>query len=291
MLILVVVGVGLVIYAVYEMFFPAKTQTAKKKKSEISILPVEDSGKEQKIQRLQNEVAQLKEELNKINAECAQEKSALIVSKENEAKLSEELKRRNEWVAKAEAELAKIKSEDSDLSKKFTTKEKELQDEFSKNVNSERLMRDIKASLEIKEAECKNKEDQIQAQNHQIQEQLNMIKEQLAVITEFKQKEKISEWVPKEEFNKLNEEYSALEKDLEENQAKLKSFAEEIVHLRKEVKHIEEPKQAEEVQKATEPKSIEETNLIEEVRQEAPRPVEENIEKADDENKQKEEEV
>ena len=38
-------------------------------------------------------------------------------------------------------------------------------------------------------------------------------------------KEKISEWVPKQEFNQLNAEYTKLEKELEASQERLKSFA------------------------------------------------------------------
>lgn len=240
MIILAVVGVGIVIYAVYEVFSPGKSETPKNKKSENPKLPAEDIGKEQKIQRLLGQVGELKNELNRINDEYAQAKSNLASAKENETKLSEELRRRDEWVAKTEAELTKIKSEDSDLSSKFAAKEKELQEEFTKNVNLTRMIREGKSALDEKEMACRLKEDQIQAQKHQIEEQVKSINEHLATIAEFKKKEKISEWVPKSEFSKLNEEYSTLERELEASQGRLKSFAEEIAHLRKEVKPEEE---------------------------------------------------
>ena len=91
----------------------------------------------------------------------------------------------------------------------------------------------IKAALEAQEAANRLKEDQLQAQKHQNESQLKSLNESSAVIAEFNRKEKISEWVPKQEFNQLNEQYLKLEKDLEASQETLKSFAVEITHLRK----------------------------------------------------------
>jgi len=240
MQILVVLGIGLVIYAVFEIFKPQKDNPAKKKKSEDQLVPAEDPNKEQKIQRLQHRVVELENELEKNKAQSAQEEAQILTAKENEVKFSDELKRREDWVAKAEAEVIKIKAENADLSNKFITKEKELGGEFAKNVNFSREIRELKSSLEAKEIACRLKEDQIQAQKHQIENQLKAINEHLATVAEFNRKEKISEWVPKAEFSKLNEEYSALEKELETTQDRLKSFAEEIARLRKEAVPAEE---------------------------------------------------
>jgi small GTP-binding protein len=230
MLILAVLGVGMVIYATVGMFSASdKEQTRKNEKGPTLS---DESGKEQKIQRLQKQVSELENELNQTKAAYENEKNEFTTVAEKEAKFSEELKRRDEWVSRAEAELSKIKPENLDLKNKFITKENELQEEFAKNVNLSREIREIKASLEVKETEAKLKEEQVQIQKHQIEKQLKSIDEYLAVIAEFKRKEKISEWVPKSEFNKLNEEYTQLEKDLESAQERLKNFAEEIAHLR-----------------------------------------------------------
>lgn len=249
--ILAVVGVGLVIYAIFGVFTPApgaKVTRAKKNENQ-AFPPQEDTGREQKIQRLQNQVAKLEDELNKAKAQCEQDKTGFTVAQEKEIKFTEELKRREEWVARAEAELAKIKLENSDLSNKFSAKEKELEDEFTKNVNLSRQQRELKTSLEAKEEECKLKEDQLQAQKHQIEKLFQEIEGHKSAILEFNKKEKINEWVPKQEFNKLNEEYTKLEKDFEANQERLKSFAVEIAHLRKSQelaqKKPEEPKPVE----------------------------------------------
>ena len=47
--------------------------------------------------------------------------------------------------------------------------------------------------------------------------------------------------MPKTEFSKLNEEYTQLEKDLEVKEERLKSFAEEIAHLRQGQHKKEQP--------------------------------------------------
>jgi chromosome segregation ATPase len=233
MQILVALGVGLVIYAVFGVATSGTVKTSGKPKPQNPFLhPVEDTNKEQKIQRLQTQVSNLESQVEQVQASSVDEKSELAALKEKETEFSVELKRREEWVAKAEAELAKIKSENLDLSRKFTAKEKELQEEFTKNVNLTREMREIKSALDAKEMACRLKEDQVQAQKHQIESQLKSISDSAAAIAEFNRKEKISEWVPKLEFNKLNEEYTKLEKDLEATQERLKSFAAEIAHLR-----------------------------------------------------------
>jgi len=264
MLVLAVLGVGMVIYAVFGVFSAPDEPGVKKndKKSNLS-----DESKEQRIQRLQKQVAALEDELSKVKIGYEKEKSEFTAAKEKEVNFSDELKRREEWVAKAEAELSKIKPENVELKNKFMLKENELQEEFAKNVNLSREIREIKASLEAKEAAVKLKEEQVQIQKHQIEKQLNDINEQLAVISEFKRKEKISEWIPKSEFNKLNEEYTQLEKDLEASQERLKSFAEEITHLRQGVK-VKESLAEEAVQKEPEALAEKKTEVEEEKKEE-----------------------
>ncbi len=230
MLILAALGLGLVIYAVLEVFKPAKEAPVKLKLSNQP--PAEDTGKDQKIQRLQSQVAKLESQLEQSKAVSGGEKAESPSAKAKETEFSAELARREEWVAKAEAELAKIKTENTELNNKFIAKERELEEEFTKNVNLTREMREIKALLETKEMACKLKEDQLQAQKHQLESQLKNMGEQTAKIAELTRKEKISEWVPKTEFNQLNEEYTKLEKEFEASQERLKGFAVEIAHLR-----------------------------------------------------------
>jgi len=74
------------------------------------------------------------------------------------------------------------KARESGVENKFIAKENELQEEFAKNVNLSREIREIKVSLEAKEAEAKLKEEQIQIQKHQIEKQLKTMEESSAAI-------------------------------------------------------------------------------------------------------------
>lgn len=272
MQILVALGVGVVIYAVFGVFTSGNSEAHQKQKIQDQPLSTEDSDKEQKIQRLQSQIAKLESQLEQGKLASVEGKSGSMVVKEKEAEFSVELKRREDWVAKAEAELAKNKAENLDLNNKFATKEKELQEEFTKNVNLTREMREIKAALEAKEMACRLKEDQLQAQKHQSESQLKSLSEYSATIAEFNRKEKISEWVPKHEFNQLNVEYTKLEKDLEASQERLKSFAAEIAHLRqatdKNTQSAQENKLPEAVPEEASPEEVEpeESKAVEEIK-------------------------
>jgi uncharacterized small protein (DUF1192 family) len=216
LLVLVVLGIGIVIYALLETAKPQKNER-EKNKNQPQQSPLAVSELEQKIARLQRRIVELKNELEKNKTPTADKNNQDEIQKENEFKFSNELKRRDAWVASAEAELSKVKIENVDLSNKFITKEKELNEEFAKNVDISRQLRELKVAFDVKEIACRLKEDQVQAQKHQIEGQLKVINEQLASITEFKCKEKINEWVPKVEFNELNRKYLSLEKQIKEN--------------------------------------------------------------------------
>ena len=273
---LAILGVGMVVYAVFGVFTSGKLGASQKQKIQSHPLTSENFSKEQKIQRLQSQIAKLESQLEQTKVVSVEEKTGLSIVKEKEVEFSVEIKRREEWVAKAEAELAKARAENLDLNKKFTTKENELQEEFSKNVNLTRQVHEIKTALEANQMAYRLQEDQLQAQKHQSESQLKIINAHLATIAEFQRKEKISEWVPKQEFNQLNEEYTKLEKDLESSQERLKGFASEIAHLRQaaniKILPAEEIKLPETVPE--EPKVLEENKAVEEAKT-----VEENIEK------------
>lgn len=270
MQIFVVLGVGVVIYAVFGVFTAGKLEAPRKQKIQEPKFLAEDSGREQKIQHLQSQVAKLENQLEQIKVASIDEKPALMEIKAKEAEFLVELKRREEWVARAEAELARIKSINLDLSNKFIAKENELQEEFTKNVNFTRQIQEMKASLEERDKACRLKEDQLQAQKHQMESQLKSINEHLATIAEFNRKEKISEWVPKAEHQQLNQEYLKLEKDLASSQERLKNFAVEIAHLRqsaeKKIPPAEEVKSLEIV--------LEENKPVEPAREETSKPKE-----------------
>ncbi|MFA5092428.1 MAG: hypothetical protein WC543_00570 [Candidatus Omnitrophota bacterium] len=216
-ILLIILAICLIIYAILENLKAQKVDSGKKK-HQLLQGSVAVAEMEQKINRFQRRILVLENELE------AHKKPQIIVNdsaeliKEQEIKFSDELKRRVEWVAKAEAELAKVKAENITLKNQFLAKENELNEEFAKNVDALRQLRELKMALESKEVACRLKEDQVQTQKHQIEGQLKSINEYLATIADFKRKEKINEWVPKVEFNELNRKYLLLEKQLSQSQ-------------------------------------------------------------------------
>ena len=214
-------------YAVFGIFSSGGSEKIKIRREEPLI-----SFSEQKVQRFTEEIASLTRESEKVKVDYANLQKEFQIIQAKEAQLEEELTRRQEWVAKAEGALNKVKEENSDLKNKFIAKEKELQDEFTKNVNFNKEIRELKDKILSLEKEGKDKTEQLEAQRHKIERYAEEVKGHLETIALFKKKEQISEWVPKQEFNKLNEEYTALEKELEAKEERLKLFAQEIVQLK-----------------------------------------------------------
>jgi uncharacterized protein YdcH (DUF465 family) len=89
---------------------------------------------------------------------------------------------------------------------------------------------------------------------HQIEKYNQQIQAHLDAIAELKKKEETSEWVPKAEFHRLNEEYTELEKELEAKEGKIKILAGELMQLKKQLKPAE-PKAKPEPQAKPEPET------------------------------------
>ncbi|MDD5664844.1 MAG: hypothetical protein PHI09_01480, partial [Candidatus Omnitrophica bacterium] len=243
-LIVLVPAAGMVLYALFAIFTTSSPQREKKQKRKSNIEPLVNFN-DQKVVRLEEEVKTLEKELQEIRSSYAAEKSGFQEAINKYEEVRQELARRQEWVAASEEMLSKVRAENLELKNKFLEKEKESQDEFTKNVNLQKELREVNEKIGELERIIKEKSEQIEIQRHRIEKNEQDIKGHLKTIDDFKKKEKISEWVPKAEFNKLNEEYTELEKELEEGQGRLKSFAEEIAHLRKQVEKGVAPQAAE----------------------------------------------
>jgi len=236
-------GFAMIAYAVYVILSSGElgAEAKPKRKPIVNSQEQKLASQEQKIQRLQEEINSLSAELEKGKADFANAKIETEAAKKKTTELQEELNRRQEWVGKSEETLNKVKEENLELKNKFIAKEKELQDVFTKNVNSNKEIRELSEKIKSWEKDSKEKTDQIESLKHQIERLTKEIKTHQDTIADLKKKDQISEWVPKQDFNKLNEEYTELEKELEEKDARLQSFAEEIVQLKKQLAKREEP--------------------------------------------------
>jgi len=252
--IVVFLGIAMVVYALYGIFSAQDTAVRTKAKTKTSLVDreAEFSYKDQKILKLEEKIHSLESELDKAKTDCAGAQKEFQAAKKRQIGLEEELKRREDWVTKSEEMLNKVKAENLDLENKFVAKEKELEGGFTKNVNLNKEINELKSRLQSLEDEIKEKKDQIEAQKHQMEKAAGEIKKHLDIIDGLKRKDQLSEWVPKIEFNKLNEEYTELEKELEEKEERLKSFAQELMQLRNQLaqkeKQVIEQKEPDQIQ-------------------------------------------
>ncbi len=217
-------GTGLSIYAL--LLFIEPKDGPRPKKAARGDSRVMDN-KNQKIERLESQVASLEGELEKSGVANSELQKELDTLKKSEADFREQLAKREEWVRKAEEAAKKVQDQHVQADTKLNDKDKELQDVFSKNVDLSRQLREAEEKIKSLEKENKKKADEVESQKHKIEKYLQDSKNQEASIAELKKKLKETEWVPKTEFNKLNEEYTELEKELDKKDEQIRIMREE----------------------------------------------------------------
>jgi elongation factor G len=265
-LVLLVAGLAVIIYTIYVILTIGSEEAPARAKKPVVTNIIE----EERIQGLNSQMQALQGELEKTKSDYSRIQKEFDTVKRNELQLQEELNRRQDWVKKSEEMLDKVKEENLGLKNNFMAKEKELQEIFTKNVNFSKEVRELNEKIQELAKGDKDKADEIEFLKHKVERLTAEIKTHVAAIAEFKKKEDISEWIPKQEFNRLNEEYSELEKELEEKEERLKNFAIEIIQLRTQLA------QKEEIQiKPKEEKAPQEPK--EEIAQEEPIPEQEEI--------------
>jgi elongation factor G len=263
-------AIGMIAYAVYGMARTGPVSRPRQKKAASAVSEEKNNTFEkEKLLGLQTQVSTQQLELQKAKTDYTAIQNELEASRKSQAKLEEELARRQDWLAKAEETVNKTKEENESLQKKFTEKEKELEQGFAKNVNATKQVRELSGKIASLEADIHDKADKIESQKHKIEKLNKEFKAQEETIAEFKKKEQISEWIPKQEFNKLNEEYTELEKELEEKEGRLRALVQELLQLKskpaEEEKKAEEPSPQEGSPKTEEPPKPEELPQSEEL--------------------------
>jgi len=173
--------------------------------------------KEVLISHLKSQVSVLNEELDKSRAESAAVKNELEILKKSESELKQELSRRKQWEERELTELEKVKKENAFLKEKLISKDKELEEEFSRNFNLDKELKEKKQKLELLEKDNRNMVETIRDLKAQISGYSREIEEQKKVIAELKKKTEESEWISKKEYNQLK-------RRLEEKEAELKKL-------------------------------------------------------------------
>ncbi len=229
-------GLGLAIYGLFGTD-NAALREKKPKKAAIDVKSLQqqyDFLKDKNL-KLETQITALKADLSKAQADCANAQKEAETLKYKEAAYISALEKKEEWSAKSEEMVNKAKELSLSLKEKFIKKERELQDEFSKNV---KLIQELRESnVKILTLENNNKsldgemqslKAQIERLNRGLKESALQIQTHAATIAAMQKKEAESEWISKADFNRLNEEYTKLENELEEKDERIRSLLEEL---------------------------------------------------------------
>ncbi len=239
-ILIILLVVGAVSIAAYSIFGSSSTDQPTKVKSAQKTTSIEKdedvSVSIADVDELKNTINTQLLELDKLKTDYSTNQKELAAAKDKEKELGEGLQKKEEWLIRSEKMIKKAKEETVVFKDKFSVKEKEVHDIFEKNINLTKQVRQDEEKIASLIEESKEKNEQFQIQKHKIEKLTSQIKEQSYAIVEYKKKEKINEWVPKAEFNKLNEEYTELEKALEQLEEKLEKYTHEIVQLKIQLK-------------------------------------------------------
>lgn len=230
-----IIGLGLlvllgVILAVYGLSSGGKRKPKTKKSPKPVKLP---SWQPEENKSVQPRPDKLIEEFEKLKADYFQKEQEFLAFKSKEADFQSELARREEWIVNSEEAVKKAREKTDEFEKKFLEKEQELQEGFSKNVTLGREKRELGIELEKLGQENRAIKEENQKMKYKIESLLKENKEQFSAIETFKKQQENSQWVAKQDFIKLNEEYTLLEKELEAKENKINSLTREIAESKK----------------------------------------------------------
>ncbi|MCU0651230.1 MAG: GTP-binding protein, partial [Candidatus Omnitrophica bacterium] len=236
-----IIGVSAVLGIIYFLLSGKPARPAVKKNqvaSGSSAFDQEQAVTGKKVSKLEAQAEALRLELEKARQEHAATMTGLQKAKEEASAALEDLKRRQDRDGANEELFNKLKKDASGIKEQLISKEKELANEFTKNVDLVRQIRDLKIAIEGLEKANSSKAEEIEKLKHQIIGHTNALKASNAQIREHektiadnKKQLEESEWVPKKEFKKLNEEFTELEKELEEKESELQSKEEKLKEL------------------------------------------------------------
>ena len=194
--------------------------------------------KGQKISKMEEESKGLTKQLHELSADYESIKKELQDARSAQSADKEELIRQKEWVVKNEEILNKVKKESAENKAQLIEKEKELSFEYTKNVDFIRKLREAGMTIQGLEDEGKQKAEEIEKMKHKIEslrkellDRAEEVRDHTNAISDLKKQQEESEWIPKKDFNRLNDEYDQLEKELEEKVIELDKKDDKIREL------------------------------------------------------------
>jgi elongation factor G len=231
----IIIAVTAILY-----FFSAVPSSAKssQRNGSSSVDPHQPDHKSIKLAQMEEDLDSLIKQRESFSMDYDKVSKELELLKLTEASAKMELDRQKEWAAKNEEILLKIKKDAAETKAQFIQKEGELASEYTKNVEFIRQLRESALKIQAQEEELKQKNEEIERMKHKIDslrnellERDSEVKNHCDSIKKMQKEQEESEWVPKKEFNKLNDEYDKLEKELEEKDEDLERKDDKIREL------------------------------------------------------------
>ena len=271
-------SIAIIVWTIYTAFFSGETLKKENKLQETTKAlkdPEENLKKEKSM--LTEQINALKPELKRVKADYVSAQHELETSKKKESDTNAEMVRLKEWYDKDRAEVGKVRKKSATLEKDFLEKQKELTEEFSKNVKMNTQLRKTIEKLHSLEKGYQEKDEEIKRMGHQINKHIEKENKFRDSFNKIKKQEEEKEWVPKKDFNKLMDEYTELENELEKKVKRIDGLTKEIIELnkdsmRKQQQVMQEPAQSESAVaeiKVPPPQEVaEQTKQVEKVKEE-----------------------
>ncbi|MFH1493164.1 MAG: hypothetical protein ABIE81_07515, partial [Candidatus Omnitrophota bacterium] len=266
---LVFAGVALVAYGL--LLGGDKGSKKKARISDYAKLPELDS-KGESILKLQEEMASLSNALQESKQDFDKARLELAVAIAEKKDLNERLAKRQEWTERSDEDLSKAREKSFEVINKLKDKEKELLEAFNKNEELKRERMLLEDKIKLSEDENKRISKDNLRLKFKIERLTQESKAHADTASVLKKKQQESEWVSKKDFERLNEEYTQLESELELIEKQLQSVNTERVKLMEKLRDstVQEKKQQAVVQDSVEVVSKEQVPAKEEIKKEVP---------------------
>jgi len=213
---------GLVTYALYTMGFLQELDAKIRGKPK----PAPISSPQDEISKLTKQLNAVRKELERQQADSASYKKEADRAQRKELELQEEILKHKEWTGADKERLERIESQSIELRNQFLGKEEELKEQFSKNVALLKEIETLKNTIKGFEDEKKARQNDVMALKARIDTYEAEIKKHLKTIEEYKINEEKSEFISKDLYNKLKEDYDKLLKEYTQEYAKLEKESE-----------------------------------------------------------------
>ncbi|MFA5101221.1 MAG: hypothetical protein WC547_10090, partial [Candidatus Omnitrophota bacterium] len=247
---LAIIAITIVLFAVYFLFVaqsPGQGQVAKKKGPVFNAPPDQEASRNIKIAKLEGIIEALKLDLEKAKQENSGAAAEIEKAKQETADARADLKRRQDRDSANEEVVNKLKRDATAIKEQLVSKEKEMANEFSKNVDFTRTIRDMNMTIEGLEKANTLKAEEIEKLKHKVVGHEAAVKaanaqvqELQKTIADYKKQLEESEWIPKKEFKKLNDEFTELEKELEDKEHQLELKDEKLKEVYQRTHRLEQ---------------------------------------------------